>query len=178
MYCPQCKTANPDDVKFCRSCGTPLEAVALALTGKGSKPVQDKKKSELTEEDCLEKRIASVGSITRGSILIGVSLLLALLLALFLPPTFDAPWILVWVPLFGWMAIWGGIDLANGISGVLESKSRLRLLALSRKRSFVDSKTQGSLSVGEQVPVLNTLSASRSSSDVSVTEGTTRNLND
>ncbi|HEX6731441.1 MAG TPA: zinc ribbon domain-containing protein [Pyrinomonadaceae bacterium] len=177
MYCPQCATANPGDVKFCRSCGTALEAVALALSGKGSKPAEGKKKSDLTEEDWLEKRIAGVSSITRGAILLGVSLLLAIPLGLFLPATFDAPWILIWVVFFGWMAVWGGIDIASGISNVLESKSRLRLQTMTRREVAVETTTQGLLSGGE--PILPTNApVSRSSSPVSVTEGTTRHLND
>ena len=34
MYCPQCATQNTDNAKFCRACGTDLEAVALVLTNK------------------------------------------------------------------------------------------------------------------------------------------------
>lgn len=170
MYCPQCATANAGEVKFCRSCGTQLEAVALALSGKRPKLASRKGKNELTEEEWLEKRIVGVGGITRGSILLGVSLLLAIPLGLFLPASFDAPWILLWVVFFGWMAVWGGIDIANGISEVLESRGRLRLLTLTRK----GSTTQGLLSEEKQMSPPNNSTASRSS--LSVTEGTTRHL--
>lgn len=178
MYCPQCATANPDDVKFCRSCGMSLETVALGLSGKSTKPNKSsKKENELTEQDWLEEHISGVSSITRGSVLLSVSLLLAIPLGLFLPATFDAPWILLWVVFFGWMAVWGGIDIANGISGVLESRSRLRLIRMKREELVADATTQGLLSGSE--PILPTnVPASRSSSPVSVTEGTTRHLND
>ncbi|HEX6280372.1 MAG TPA: zinc-ribbon domain-containing protein [Pyrinomonadaceae bacterium] len=33
MFCPKCGTKNPDDGKFCRSCGTDLATVNAALTG-------------------------------------------------------------------------------------------------------------------------------------------------
>jgi len=33
MFCPKCGTANPDDGKFCRSCGTDLGGVSAALSG-------------------------------------------------------------------------------------------------------------------------------------------------
>lgn len=34
MYCPKCGTQNPDNGKFCRKCGTDLNVVSEALTGK------------------------------------------------------------------------------------------------------------------------------------------------
>jgi hypothetical protein len=33
MFCPKCGTVNPDDGKFCRSCGVSLDAVSAALGG-------------------------------------------------------------------------------------------------------------------------------------------------
>lgn len=33
MFCPKCGTKNPDDGKFCRSCGTDLGNVSAALSG-------------------------------------------------------------------------------------------------------------------------------------------------
>jgi hypothetical protein len=34
MFCPKCGTQNPDNGKFCRSCGTNLAPVSEALSGK------------------------------------------------------------------------------------------------------------------------------------------------
>jgi rRNA maturation endonuclease Nob1 len=34
MFCPKCGTKNPDNGKFCRSCGTDINVVSAALTGK------------------------------------------------------------------------------------------------------------------------------------------------
>lgn len=34
MFCPKCGTKNPDDGKFCRSCGVDIGVVSKALTGK------------------------------------------------------------------------------------------------------------------------------------------------
>ncbi len=34
MFCPRCAAQNLDDAKFCRACGTNLESIALALSGR------------------------------------------------------------------------------------------------------------------------------------------------
>ncbi len=33
MFCPKCGTKNPDDGKFCRSCGSDLATVSAAMSG-------------------------------------------------------------------------------------------------------------------------------------------------
>jgi hypothetical protein len=177
MYCPQCATLNADDVKFCRSCGRQLEAVALILSGKSPKTVKkDKNKTEpKTEQDWLEQRIEGVSGVTRGSILLTVSLLIGIAMALFIPSSFDAPWFLLWIVFFGWLAVWGGIEMAYGVGSVLESKSRLRLLKLSSKNSV--EATQQQLSSGAPSPIMSP-AAFRSSPPLSVTDGTTRQLDD
>ena len=178
MYCPKCATPHADDVKFCRACGTELEAVALVLKGKSAKPAKSqKRKSEMmTADDCLEKRIESVSGITRGSILLLVSAIIGLAMMLFVPMSFDAPWILVWTVFFGWMAVWGGIEVAYGLSGVLEAKSRLRLIELKNKAS--DTSPAYQLPGGELVRDTSPFAATGSPAPVSITEGTTRHLND
>jgi hypothetical protein len=180
MYCPQCATPNAGDVKFCRSCGTELEAVALALSGKSLHPIEasTNESGPGTAQDWLEKRIEGVSGITRGSILLAVSLLIGVALALFLPSSFGVPWILIWMLFFGWMAVWGGIELAYGSSGVLESKSRLRLMGLTGKESVADARPQQLLAGGEPPEVANPAAAFRSSPRASITEGTTRQLDD
>ena len=37
MFCPKCGTQNPDDGRFCRSCGADLGNVSAALSGKLSR---------------------------------------------------------------------------------------------------------------------------------------------
>jgi hypothetical protein len=149
--------------------------VALALTKPTTKKL-DRNKSESTAQDWLERRIKGNSAITRGSILIVVSLLLTIPFRLFLPATFDAPWILIWVVFFGWMTVWGGIEVANGLSSVLEAKSRLRLLGLTGKETVLEARQHEALMAGH--PVNDQRSSFTSPSPVSVTEGTTRQLND
>ena len=176
MYCPQCATVNGSDVKYCRSCGVPLEAVALAIAGKSTNSADSrKKKKQLTEEEWLEKHVTGVANLTRGAILFAVSLLLAVPLAIF-GPRGDPPWIILWIGLFGWLAVWGGIAMASAIGDVLEAKSRLRLLALTGKRPLAGSTTQDLLPAREWVTPNDAAVTPRS--PVSVTEGTTRHLDD
>ena len=177
MFCPQCATANADDVKFCRSCGRELEAVALILSGKSAKTVKkDKKKSPPeSEKDWLEKRIEGASGVIRGLILLTVSLLLAIPMALFIPSSFDAPWFVIWIVFFGWMAVWGGIEMAYGVGSVLEAKSRIRLLKLTGNH-LVDTLDQ-QLSSGNPSPIMSP-SAFKASPPLSVTDGTTRQLDD
>jgi hypothetical protein len=171
MFCPQCATPNADGSKFCRSCGLELEPVALVLSGA---PVLPGAAGEAKDErlEWLTKQTKSIKDITGGSILILVSLLLGCALALFVPA--DVPWIFVWVGLFGWMACWGGIELANGIGNLIESKGRLRLLELQAKES-------AGASVQHLAPARQPLpgaapAALRLTPPASITEGTTRHL--
>lgn len=180
MYCPRCATPNADDSKFCRSCGTELEAVALALSGKSAAPEKGGagQVGPKTARDWAEKHIEGVGGVTRGSILLAVSLLVGIAMALFMPASFKAPWMLLWmvffwVVLFGWMAVWGGIQMAYGIGGVLEAKSRLRLLGRT-----VDATAPEPLPRGEAAQIANDHAAFVPAPRASVTEGTTRHLND
>ena len=177
MYCPKCATQNAGEVKFCRACGTELEAVALALTGKPAKTDQGKDHPK-TAEDWLEKRIQGTTGITRGSILLVVSALIGVAMGLFMPPSFDAPWIVIWSVFFGWMAVWGGIEVAYGLSGVLEAKSRLRLVELKNKTLGPAPDPAQLLGGGEITRTTNPFAATDRPAPVSITEGTTRHLND
>lgn len=57
MYCPKCGTKNPDNGKFCRTCGTDLNVVSDVLTGKLDKkriqPLVDKKGKPVSWESAL-----------------------------------------------------------------------------------------------------------------------------
>lgn len=155
-----------------------MEAVALALGGKSAPPAKagDEKSKPKTAEDWLEKRIEGVSAISKGAILLAVTLLIGVALALFVPA--EVPWMLVWLVFFGWMACWGGIEMANGIGAVIESKSRLRVLGAAGVRPAIDSTTRELLSGGEPTTTANTSAAFRSSPPSSVTEGTTRHFDD
>ena len=168
MYCPQCATANSADVKFCRSCGLELEHVVSALAGR---PTSKPGKAESTAEDLVDQRIKAVSGVTRGGILIAVSLLLILPFALFLPATFDAPWILIWTVFFGWMTVWGGIEVAYGLSNLLESRSKLRFLTEPAQAMAIGAKDSETRMLKEEPQI-------HPAPRGSITERTTRQLKD
>ena len=177
MYCPQCATPNTDGARFCRSCGMELEAVALVLSGRSaqSSQVSGKKSGSKTPEEWLDKRSAALKNISTGVSLLVVSVLIGVAMAFFVPP--NVPWILAWAVLVGWMAMWGGVEVGNGIAGMLEAKSRLRLLGLAGKES-VDDATPKQLSTAGQPAMVVHSPTLRASPPSSVTEGTTRQLDD
>lgn len=175
MYCPRCGTQNTDGVKFCRSCGTELEALALVLSGRGAPPAEAGHEPK-TLDDWLELRSDGVRSIATGVSLLVISVLIGVALALFLPSSFDAPWILIWIVLVGWMAVWGGIELGHGIGDFLEAAGRLRMTGPPAREGQAVEQTPRQLEgAGEPVP---NPSAFRKPPKASVTEATTRHLDD
>jgi hypothetical protein len=154
-----------------------LEAVALVLSGKSAPPAENEKKVEArTPLDWMEKRIEGYKGIANGLILMMVSVIIGGGLALFVPG--DVPWILIWMVFFGWLAVWGGFELANGVGNVIEAKARLRMMGMAGGEPVVDAAPQQLSSHGEPVTIANSSSAFRPTPALSVTEGTTRNLDD
>lgn len=178
MYCPQCATLNNDQARFCRSCGMELEGVAQAFKGWSGQPTQVHGRDSEFEisQDLLERRSKAVKGLSTGVSLLVVSTLIGVAMAFFVPP--NIPWMLAWAVLVGWMAMWGGIEVGNGIAGLFDAKSRLRLLALEIKQSANDARTQV-LAPADQPPMVKGPSAAVGSlPPSSVTEGTTRHLDD
>jgi hypothetical protein len=99
-------------------------------------------------------------------------------MALFLPATFDAPWILIWMVFFGWMAVWGGIELAYGLGGLIEARTRLRMLGLAGEKPLPDPTTRELLQGRERPHLTNAPAALAHAPRASVTEGTTKLLDD
>lgn len=174
MYCPRCGTQNTDGAKFCRSCGTELEAVALVLSG-GATPPAETDDEPKTVDDWLELRSDGVRNIATGITLLVISVLIGVALALFLPSSFGVPWILIWIVLVGWMACWGGIELGNGIGDFLEAVSRLRMMGPPAQGPATDATPRQLKDAAE--PVMNP-SAFKKQPALSVTEATTRHLDD
>jgi hypothetical protein len=123
MFCPKCATSNPDQAKFCRTCGLNLETLAVALVGQMPSPTEFGAKKEW-----IDKRSKGVRETVAGSVLLGVSILAFLVVLAIAAATGEAEimatWFGVGLPWF----IWGIIRLVKGIPDLVESKVMLREL--------------------------------------------------
>lgn len=162
MYCPQCATQNTGKAKFCRACGTDLEAVALVLTNKF--PLSGA---------WLEKYGESKHKIITGAILLGAALLIAGVPALFIEVSF--PLVMLWTVFFGWMAGWGIVSLASGVGEMVKSKTMLRQMK-QFDRGLTTTEPSALSSAAREPRMLDDASGAQPSSPLSVTEHTTELL--
>lgn len=181
MYCPQCANENVDATKFCRICGADLELVTLALAGNWrrtsrlarnarSKRLPAEKKPVVTtpEESILqaipawlEAQRTGTRQVIQGLVLLAVSAKIGFISYLTISGS-EIPWYLFWVIFFGWLAGWGAISLAFGLSKAIEAKLALRQLASQTTKIANDSIVAGNEAAAGQLP--------------SVTEHTTKQL--
>ncbi len=68
MFCPKCGTKNPENGKFCRNCGTDLNLVSEAISGKPAL----RQEQELT--DCKGKKVTFEGAM--GKLFMGIAFLI------------------------------------------------------------------------------------------------------
>jgi hypothetical protein len=116
MFCPQCSTHNQDSAKFCRTCGTNLEVVSMALAG--HPPIE---LSLAAAADAnLKKRREATGNVVQGSVMVGFSLLIGFIGFIFTRGHF--PWLVIWTLFFSWMACWGAISISVGLAGLIGAK--------------------------------------------------------
>jgi len=162
MYCPRCAAQNLDDAKFCRGCGTNLETVALALSGRLQPTSTDN--DEESGKDWLSVRHEGVQKIIRAIGLLVASLLIGMALGLF-SNTND--WIFVWLVFVGWMAAWGVISLVSGIGSLTEARFLRRRIEQSTAVSLPERNTEF---ITAELP------RSRLAAPMSVTEHTTKSL--
>ena len=88
MYCPRCAAQNLEGTKFCRTCGTNLEVVAIALIDPS--PVEKANNKEIVSskpgETWIKKRSEGMKNLIQGVGLLSASALLATTNLLINPP--------------------------------------------------------------------------------------------
>ena len=159
MYCPQIATQNTDNAKFCRTCGTDLEAVALVLTNKFPLPGA-----------WLEKYGESKHKVIMGAILLGAALLIAGVPALFIEELFL--WVILSTFFFGWMAVWGIFSLASGVGEMVKAKTMLGQMK-QLDRGLTPTESSQLSSEAYEPRMLDGATRAKPHSPLSVTERTT-----
>ncbi len=157
MFCPRCATQNLDGTKFCRTCGSNLETVALAMAGQSGAAVTNSALSKVGPS-WIDKRRQAPKRFIKGGGLLTASALLGVALGVF---SHEPDWIIIWLVLVGWMACLGIFSIASGIGDLLESRLLLRELKeasntfipphVNNPLAFADASTSPNLSLPPSV---------------------------
>jgi hypothetical protein len=164
MYCPNCANQNFDDTKYCRACGTDLEALTMVYNNKVAPP-----------SAWLEKYGESKSKAATGAIMSGAALLILIIPMVILRD--PRMWAIAWTFFFGWLAMWGIIKLALNTGHLIKAKTMLKATGYGS-----DELPPGGQLGLPQTPANYQLPDSKYSTDQlqsppSVTEHTTKFLN-
>lgn len=166
MYCPSCGSNNQEDVKFCTRCGTNLNVVSEALSGKQTTPPEvDERMVKLLKTYYSSRRAALIGGLT-------LPLGLALLMAMFIN---GFPEHLVVVGLIGLgLSIYGASVGIWGIGHWVDSSSEMKALDIALPKSL-RAPSREKLDTS-RIPALPERYSTDPIVPASVTEQTTRQL--
>lgn len=103
MFCPKCGIENPDNGKFCRSCGANLSNVLAVVEG------------ILSEEEVAKNSPAELFSTGVRNIVLGFGFLAASVFLFTIPPRDGIFWLLMMIP--------GFCLLASGIGRIIKSNA-------------------------------------------------------
>ena len=173
MFCPRCAAQNQDQTKFCRSCGTDLKTVALALQGQLTPPPEAsnaaERKLELSQE-WLKREADGMRNAVQGALLLGTAVLIGVALGLF---SREPDWIIIWMIFVGWLAVWGVLGLGAGLSSLMQSRMMLR-----RIDGLIDAKLASAApAAGATQRIAEAAATLDEAPPSSVTEHTTMPLN-
>ena len=166
MFCPKCGIENPDNGKYCRSCGANLSNVLAVVEG------------NLSSEQMLivEENPAELYSTGIRNIILGLGFLLAGIFLFTIPPHDGIFWLLMMIPGFSL--------LASGISRWIKAdslkKERVARVNVIQQPTFPKTQPQKELPPS-QTDYVRPAKSIYQTEDLaveprSVTEGTTRHL--
>lgn len=178
MFCPKCGTQNPDNGKFCRTCGTDLSPVSDALAGKSRDRTPNAWKMQPMQPIQLRDRKGkSVNwESAFGKLFTGIAFL-AVAIALALSERGNGWWFWMLIPGFG--ALGGGLaqiyqlrklEAEKKFSPALEAKTNDAFAPVSSAASLPPTRTEY---VERQKSIYDT---GEFAAPPSVVEGTTRHL--
>lgn len=172
MYCPSCSSHNQDEVRFCTRCGTNLGVVSDALSGKlaSHSPIDERM------VNLFKDYYAGRNSVIIGSVACAIALFKAVLFALIsvpVKPDFLST-IAALLLVYGLIALIWGAGKWNNAASEIKAIER----AASQDTSLRSSEDHAGLS-GEPARLgLRALSTDAMNSPGSVTEQTTRQLDE
>lgn len=122
MFCPKCGTKNPDNGRFCRSCGADLGNVSEALSGNLKKPqnLVDRKGKPVNWESAIVKMFTGLAFV-------------AVTIALAFSQMGRGWWFWMLIPAFG--------ALGSGVAQLVQLKK-----SESQNTAFIASNNQNTLS--------------------------------
>ena len=177
MYCPTCGFENQEQLKFCTRCGTNLGLVADALSGKLDAPPQiDNRLVRLLKDYFGGRRNALIGF---ALAVIGVSKLgIAALLN-----TADAPinvFMIIFNSIFAVASLFGVILFIIGMGKWNSASSELKALGYENPQDALPKtkRDQAALPEPSTVMVVKNLATDSINEPTSVTEQTTRQLDE
>lgn len=160
MFCPKCGIENPENGKFCRSCGANLSNVLAVVDG------------TLSDEEITKNSPAELFSSGVRNIVLGFGFLAAAVFLFMIPPRDGIFWLMMMIP--------GFCLLASGIGRILKSDSVKKEVGDARQLSL-STKHLGRELPPSQTDYIKPQSSIYETDDLtaeprSVTENTTRHL--